>query len=287
MQSGPGHLPVWLAAVLLASGMFFSVTLDRGVGQPASPAATGSALDLPIFRIEHRSGYLSIAGTTVSAGHESALLQVIEDQFAAPEKRIELRPGIVLPDDWETASLRLLHALAATQSGTAHMDADRIVIRAVTSDDDALASRLRFLREGMTRDIEIEDDVIVVEPTESLVELCRRTLTDAISETVEFRESSAELRTSSYATLDKVIDVANDCRSSRIAITGHTDASGNEAWNRRLSFARAQAVADYLVRGGIEPARLTVDGAGSSVPVADNSTQQGRSKNRRIEFELQ
>ncbi len=103
---------------------------------------------------------------------------------------------------------------------------------------------------------------------------------------MEFRQSSAELRTSSYATLDKVIDLANDCRDNRIAITGHSDASGNEVWNQRLSLARAQAVADYLIRGGIEPTRLIVAGAGSSSPVADNSTASGRSRNRRIEFEL-
>lgn len=286
MQPGPGLLPVLLAAVLLASGAFFSTTLDRGVRQPDSPTTTGSALDPPIFRIEHRSGVLAIAGTTGSAGHESALLQMIEDQFAASDKRVDFRPGVLLPDDWETASLRLLHALAATESGTAHMEADRIAIRGVTSDDVALATRLRFLREGISGDVEIEDDVIVVETTVPLVELCRRTLTSAISEPVEFRESSAELRTSSYAILDKVIDAANDCRNSRVAITGHTDASGDEVWNRRLSLARAQAVADYLVRGGIEPARLTVAGAGSSSPVADNDTARGRSKNRRIEIEL-
>ena len=286
MPSGPGHLPVLLAAVLLTSGAFFSSTLDQGVRQADSMTTTASALDPPAFRIEQRSGLIAVAGTTGSASHESALRQMIEDQFAASDKRVDLRPGVVLPDDWEPASLRLLHVLAATESGVAHMEADRITIRGVTSDDDLLASRLQSLRESITRDIEIEDDLIVVEPTAPLVELCRRTLTDAIGGSVEFRESSAELRTSSYAVLDKIIDIANDCRNSRIAITGHTDASGDETWNRRLSLARAQAVADYLIRGGIDPARLTVTGAGSSLPVADNDTALGRSKNRRIEFEL-
>lgn len=275
-----------LAAVFLVPGAFFSATLDQGLREPDSPTTPGAALDPPTFRIEHRSGFLAVAGTTKSAGHESALLQMIENQFAAADKRVDLRPGVVLPDDWEAASLRLLHALAATESGIAHMEADRIEIRGVTSDEDTLASRLRFLREGIARDIEIEDDLIVVESTAPLIELCRRTLTNAISETVEFRESSAELRTSSYAILDKIIDVANDCRNSQIAITGHTDASGDEAWNRHLSLARAQAVADYLIRGGIEPGRLVVSGAGSTLPVASNDTAQGRGKNRRIEFEL-
>ena len=104
MQSGPGHLPVLLAAVLLASGAFFSATLDRGVRQPDSPTTPASALDPPTLQIEHRAGFLAIEGTTGSADHESALLQVIEDQFAVSDRRIDLRPGVVLPDDWESTT---------------------------------------------------------------------------------------------------------------------------------------------------------------------------------------
>lgn len=246
----------------------------------------GSALEPPTLRIERRSGVLDIAGTVASAEHEAALQEVIDDQLDAVDTRVDFRPGVVLPDDWETGTLRLLYAVAAIESGIAVMEHDRIAIRGVTSNSDALTSRLRFLREGIGQDVEIEEDIIVVKDTASLVELCRRTLANVLGEPVEFLESSAELRTSSYAILDKIIDVANDCRDSRIAITGHTDASGDEAWNRRLSLARAQAVANYLIRGGIESDRLVVAGAGSSVPVADNATALGRSKNRRIEFEL-
>jgi outer membrane protein OmpA-like peptidoglycan-associated protein len=72
----------------------------------------------------------------------------------------------------------------------------------------------------------------------------------------------------------------------RTTIIGHTDASGDESWNQRLSRARAQAVADHIAGNGIDPARLIIDAFGSSQPVADNATASGRSRNRRIEFEL-
>lgn len=286
MQSRPRHLPVAFAAVLLTLGVCFSPVLEQGFG-PAGPPYTGvSALDTPTFRIEHRSGSLELSGTVGTADHESALLQLIDEHFGASGTRADLRPGVVLPVAWETASLRLLYALAATESGTAVMENDRITIRGVASDGKALASRLRLLRESIPGDIEIDEDFIVLEDTVALGELCRRSLASALSDPVEFRQSSAELRTSSYAMLDKIIDAANDCRNRRIVITGHTDASGSETWNRRLSLARAQAVADYLINGGIEPDRLIVAGMGSAVPVADNTTSRGRSRNRRIEFEL-
>lgn len=286
MRSRPGYLPVAFAAALLTLGVLFSPVLDEGFGPPGPPGTEMSALEKPTFRIEYRSGSLELAGTVGTADHESALLEMIDEHFDAAGTRADFRPGVVLPDAWETASLRLLHALAATESGTAVMQTDRITVRGVASDGDALASRLRLLRESVPDDVAIDEDFIVVESTVSLVELCRGSLAKALSDPVEFRQSSAELRTSSHAILDKIIDVANDCRDSRIAITGHTDASGDETWNRRLSLARAQAVANYIIRGGIDPDRLIVAGAGSAVPIADNSTSRGRSRNRRIEFEL-
>jgi len=72
----------------------------------------------------------------------------------------------------------------------------------------------------------------------------------------------------------------------QVEVSGHTDSIGNEASNRRLSQARAQAVADYLVASKIDGARLHIIGLGSSQPVASNETEEGRSQNRRVELKL-
>jgi len=69
-----------------------------------------------------------------------------------------------------------------------------------------------------------------------------------------------------------------------IAITGHTDNFGTEAYNLNLSNNRARAVANYLAEKGIDRQRITYSGAGSSEPIADNNTAHGRSLNRRVEF---
>ena len=67
---------------------------------------------------------------------------------------------------------------------------------------------------------------------------------------------------------------------------GHTDKTGNEAINARLSETRAKAVMDYLVKKGIEQSRLEYKGYGSQQAIADNATPQGRAKNRRVEFKI-
>jgi outer membrane protein OmpA-like peptidoglycan-associated protein len=69
-----------------------------------------------------------------------------------------------------------------------------------------------------------------------------------------------------------------------IEIAGHTDSRGSEDYNRRLSQGRTQAVVDYLISQGIAPHRLRAVGYGESRPIDTNDTEEGRAKNRRVEF---
>ena len=280
-------MPVVLAfAMLLAGIVLFAPAIDPGTAGPSLSAPSGSVLEPPRLVIDRRMGNVLLRGAAISSTHENKLLRLAREQFPDSDIEADLRPGIVFPDYWEAASIRLLQTLAATESAVATMEPGRVRVRGVSSDADALASQLATLGRTLPGDAEVVEDVAVVSRSTTLDALCRTNFANAITGPVAFRQSSAELRTSSHALLDAVIDVANDCRNNRLAIIGHTDASGNEDWNLALSLARAQAVADYLVRGGIQAQRLTVEGAGSTVPVADNATAYGRARNRRIEFEL-
>jgi len=69
-----------------------------------------------------------------------------------------------------------------------------------------------------------------------------------------------------------------------VTITGHTDSTGPDAYNMKLSMRRAQAAADYLAGIGIARSSMIIEGKGESMPVADNATKAGRAKNRRVEI---
>ena len=69
-----------------------------------------------------------------------------------------------------------------------------------------------------------------------------------------------------------------------VTIIGHTDSTGSDAINNPLSIDRADAARDYLVSRGVARTRIVTDGRGSREPVADNATQQGRDRNRRVEI---
>ena len=106
----------------------------------------------------------------------------------------------------------------------------------------------------------------------------------AILRGVSFKSGSAVLLQPSIKPLEALLGELHEEPSLKLIIEGFTDSTGSHQNNVELSRRRAQAVADWLVEHGIEPARLEVQGLGGLRPIADNSTPQGRTLNRRIEI---
>lgn len=103
---------------------------------------------------------------------------------------------------------------------------------------------------------------------------------------VTFETAKAIIKTSSNKELDNAVKVLNENPTIKLEIEGHTDSSGDDAMNLKLSQERADAVKDYLVNKGIEAKRLTAKGYGETKPIADNNTKEGRAKNRRVDFKI-
>ena len=273
-----------IATLLLAGGVLMTTTIDDS---PPDDAATAQApFAPPRFTVTTTRNAVTLRGMTVSAEHETALLQLTGEHFGEQETNTEFSPGVTMPAKWETISNRLLYALAATESANAVMTENSITIRGVTADTATFASRLAFLGEALEERATLTVDVVDVAATTSYDLLCRRAFSELVIGPVTFLQSSTGIRDASRVSLDRLVDYANDCPQTTIMITGHTDASGNESWNRQLSLARAQAVADHMIARGIDADRLEVEGRGSAEPIADNTTSLGRELNRRIEFEL-
>lgn len=103
---------------------------------------------------------------------------------------------------------------------------------------------------------------------------------------VFFETGSAELRSESAAELDHLVSLLTDAPALKIQINGHTDNVGDANSNQKLSEARAKAVYDYIINKGIAAERLKYKGFGETRPVETNDTAEGRSRNRRTEFEV-
>lgn len=101
---------------------------------------------------------------------------------------------------------------------------------------------------------------------------------------INFDTGKATLRPESEAVLEEVRKLAAGHPDLKLRIEGHTDNAGNAAANRKLSQDRANAVRTWLVAKGVKPAQLTAAGLGDTRPAADNGTDEGRAKNRRVEL---
>ena len=103
---------------------------------------------------------------------------------------------------------------------------------------------------------------------------------------INFDTASSNIPDANKSILDQAAALIKRASQVHLTVKGHTDAMGDVAANKALSQKRAQAVVDYLVKQGVDPAQLQAVGYGSEQPVADNATPEGQFKNRRIEFEV-
>jgi outer membrane protein OmpA-like peptidoglycan-associated protein/tetratricopeptide (TPR) repeat protein len=103
---------------------------------------------------------------------------------------------------------------------------------------------------------------------------------------IYFEFGKATLKTESFIGLDNVVKLMENNETLRIEISGHTDNIGGLKANTKLSTDRAKAVADYLIKKGVNSSRVEYKGYAYNQPVAPNNTENGRAQNRRVEFKV-
>lgn len=106
-----------------------------------------------------------------------------------------------------------------------------------------------------------------------------------MKERVTFKKGKADLSDGSYPLLGMLASIARNC-DARLEVASHTDAIGDAVINMKLSQRRADAVRKYLVQSGVDPEQVEAKGYGETQPIADNSTEEGRTANRRVEFRV-
>lgn len=103
---------------------------------------------------------------------------------------------------------------------------------------------------------------------------------------LQFEVGKAIIKPQSFPSLDELAKVFVEQANWKLNIAGHTDNTGTEAFNNKLSKDRADSVKNYLVTKGVSADKITTEGFGSLKPIADNKTVEGRELNRRVEFTI-
>ena len=137
--------------------------------------------------------------------------------------------------------------------------------------------------------IKYQTDTVVVEKVRVDTVYIREVIDDInkiLSDVVLFDFDSYKLTEEARPVLNQVAGILKQHPEAAVVVEGHTDSKGTATYNQKLSENRAQAVVDYLVEQGVKAENLSAIGYGKSRPVTDNSTEELRHQNRRIEFRL-
>lgn len=120
-----------------------------------------------------------------------------------------------------------------------------------------------------------------------IIEAADREVLTFAMKAVQFQLGKATLVNDSYSVLNQIANIMKKYPDYNLSIDGHTDNTGSDDVNKKLSAARAKSCYDYLISKGIPADRMTFQGFGPTRPIADNSTYSGRTLNRRVEFNLE
>ncbi|MCK9162814.1 MAG: OmpA family protein [Bacteroidales bacterium] len=107
-----------------------------------------------------------------------------------------------------------------------------------------------------------------------------------VMENIFFEFDKSIILPQSFVELNNLISLLNKYPYMKIELSGHTDSKGSDNYNQKLSYSRVKAVYEHLISQGISSKRLQYRSYGSTQPIADNQTDEGRAKNRRVEFKI-
>lgn len=133
-------------------------------------------------------------------------------------------------------------------------------------------------------------DLTIIEKGEVEQEITANAILKELTETgkavlyINFDSGKATIKKESMPIVEQIAEMMKQAKEIKLSVEGHTDSDGSNESNLKLSEARAKAVVDAIVKGGIESSRLSSAGFGEEKPIADNSTSEGKAKNRRVEL---
>jgi OOP family OmpA-OmpF porin len=229
---------------------------------------------------------LTLSGYVPDNAVHAAIAAAAARKFFSENVVDNLKASVGAPSGFAGAVVPALGALSRLSTGTLVVS-DREVKLSGDALYDAAANQIRNgLAKEFPQGFQLKADISVKPPSAPVdATVCQQLFSELLTKgRIRFESGRADIVADSAGLLDRLIETALRCPNVNIEIAGHTDADGDDVFNKALSEKRAQAVADYLVKAGLPADRFTAVGYGSAQPVAGNDTDEGKAQNRRIEF---
>lgn len=224
-----------------------------------------------------------IKGVVATSSDKQQLLDKLKAQY--PDKpvrdEIEVRSNISIPTNWQQIATTIIDSdISNIHQGRIDIHGTTISLHGKVSSLEQKQAIQNRIHSRLTDLYQLENQLVVVEGEQRLID---ETLGNRI---VEFESGSTNLTPMGLGILDDMAGVLQRVGDKPVLITGHTDNVGNSTANLALSNKRAEAVKQYLIGRNINATRLSTTGKGDSDPIASNDNEEGRTRNRRIEFTL-
>lgn len=223
-----------------------------------------------------------ISGSVPDEASKAALLSRLREVYGADriDDRITVG-GVIAPPNWSSQVAKLMTAqLKSINKGQLSVEGTNVSLRGEVSSEATRQAIAGDFAATLNNSYVIRNGLRVTASDQSVLD---QALANRI---IEFEPGSALLTNSGKLILDQVLETLKRINVKKVEVIGHTDSSGLPARNLALSRARADSVKTYLVSKGIFPEVIGTSGMGADQPVAPNATDEGRMRNRRIEFRV-
>jgi OmpA-OmpF porin, OOP family len=223
-----------------------------------------------------------VAGTVPDEASRVAIINRMRELYGAERVVDQLTLGaVVAPPQWQQYVQRLLSpSLKQVSRGQLSVQGSTVEIRGEVGNEAQRQQIASDMASSLNPTYTVRNGLRVAVQEQAVVD---NALANRI---IEFEPGSAVLRPAALPILDEMAAAMAKLQGRRFEIIGHTDAMGTRAGNVSLSLARAQAVKAYLVGKGMGSDRMATSGMGPDRPVASNDSEDGRARNRRIEFRV-
>ena len=224
-----------------------------------------------------------IKGVVATSSDKQQLLEKLKAQYPNKTVRdeIEVRSNISIPTNWQQIATAIIDSdISNISQGRIDIHGTTISLHGKVSSLEQKQAIQNRIHTRLTDLYQLDNQLVVVEGEQRLLD---DTLGNRI---VEFESGSTTLTPMGLGILDDMAGVLQRVGDKPVTITGHTDNVGNPSSNLVLSNKRAEAVKQYLIGRNISAARLSTTGKGDADPIASNDNEEGRTRNRRIEFTL-
>ncbi len=274
--------------LLTTVALFNSVTAQQGLYQKENPKPKNC------FE-EYYDAFIKRGAIPPVDGEHNVVFSLRRDSTCVcTEGKASIKNGKIVPPilvkkvdgTYEPTKKKLLPKLANDEAAAAHLYFVTNGMSQTFSTDDYYTANIFFVDLLKRKVVEnapapSPDDIEGIQLNQKEKELVRKTY-----EGLQFENGKAKILPVCYPQLNLFADLLKSKKDYNLFIKGYTDNVGSPESNLLLSQNRADAVRDYLIGKGLDPARITAEGFGVENPIADNNTAEGRAQNRRVEFSV-